>query len=49
MIRIAVKDLSFSYRPGEEVLKGITLEFDGRSTAIVGQNGSGKTTFAKLL
>jgi energy-coupling factor transport system ATP-binding protein len=49
MTRISVKDLAFSYRPGEEVLKGITLDFDGRSTAIIGQNGSGKTTFVKLL
>lgn len=49
MIRISVKDLTFSYRPGEEVLRGITLDFDGRSTAIIGQNGSGKTTFVKLL
>ena len=33
----------------EEVLKGISLVFDERSTAIIGQNGAGKTTFAKLL
>jgi energy-coupling factor transport system ATP-binding protein len=49
MNRITVKDLTFSYRPGEEILKGITLDFDGRSTAIIGQNGAGKTTFVKLL
>jgi energy-coupling factor transport system ATP-binding protein len=49
MNRISVKDLSFSYRPEEEILKGITLDFDGESTAIIGQNGAGKTTFVKLL
>lgn len=49
MSNIHVKDLHFSYIPGEEILKGIDLEFDGRSTAIIGQNGAGKTTFVKLL
>src|SRR5690606_32559091 len=29
--------------------KGITLDFDEKSTAIIGQNGAGKTTFVKLL
>jgi len=46
---IVVKDLHFAYGKGEEVLRGISLVFDGRSTAIIGQNGAGKTTFAKLL
>lgn len=49
MSNIHVKDLHFSYIPEEEILKGIDLEFDGRSTAIIGQNGAGKTTFVKLL
>ena len=43
--------VSFRY-PGseEEVLRDLNLSFDtGRKLAIVGKNGSGKTTFIKLL
>ncbi|MTI59616.1 MAG: ABC transporter ATP-binding protein [Firmicutes bacterium] len=47
--KISVENLHFSYTEEEEVLKGISLEFDHRSTAIIGQNGAGKTTFVKLL
>jgi len=48
---ISVSNLSFSYKNGGEanVLSGIDLQFDRRSTAIIGQNGAGKTTFVKLL
>ncbi|MFZ7942975.1 MULTISPECIES: energy-coupling factor ABC transporter ATP-binding protein [Bacillaceae] len=47
---IKVTDLSFSYKKdGPRVLSGLNLEFDQRSTAIIGQNGAGKTTFVKLL
>lgn len=46
---IKVSNLHFSYQPDIEVLKGIDLEIDQRSTAIIGQNGAGKTTFVKLL
>ncbi|NCO28089.1 MAG: cobalt ABC transporter ATP-binding protein [Caldiserica bacterium CG02_land_8_20_14_3_00_36_38] len=49
MNRIEVKNLRFSYRRGEEILKGMDLTFDSESTAIIGQNGAGKTTFVKLL
>ncbi len=49
MNKILVKDLHFSYKDSEEILRGISLEFDERSTAIIGQNGAGKTTFVKLL
>lgn len=49
MKKIAVNNLRFSYNLGEEILKGISLEFDDRSTAIIGQNGAGKTTFVKIL
>ncbi|WP_042357078.1 energy-coupling factor ABC transporter ATP-binding protein [Bacillus rubiinfantis] len=47
---IEVSSLSFSY-PNTDVpvLADINLEFDQRTTAIIGQNGSGKTTFVKLL
>jgi energy-coupling factor transport system ATP-binding protein len=49
LAKIKTNNLNFSYNIEEEVLKGIYLEFDERSTAIIGQNGSGKTTFVKLL
>ena len=48
---IAVRDLSFSY-PGTErtVLSSLSLFLPAGSTvAVVGENGSGKTTFVKLL
>nr|WP_211663658.1 ABC transporter ATP-binding protein [Lihuaxuella thermophila] len=46
---LSVENLHFSYTTGQDILKGITLQFDRRPTAIIGQNGAGKTTFAKLL
>lgn len=49
MNRIEVKNLHFSYTPGEEVIKNINIVLDRESTAIIGQNGAGKTTFVKLL
>lgn len=49
MSQIKIENLHFSYRPQEEILKGLELTIDERSTAIIGQNGAGKTTFVKLL
>lgn len=49
MDKIEIKNLHFYYTAGEEILKGFDLSFDTRSTAIIGQNGAGKTTFVKLL
>lgn len=49
MSKIQINDLHFSYIEAEEVLKGMSFEIDERSTAIIGQNGAGKTTFSKLL
>ena len=49
MTTIRVSNLHFSYQEDFEVLKEINVEFDHRSTAIIGQNGAGKTTFVKLL
>ncbi|AIG25844.1 ABC transporter ATP-binding protein [Brevibacillus laterosporus] len=46
---IKLMDVRFGYQNGQEVLKGISLAFDQRTTAIIGQNGAGKTTFVKLL
>lgn len=49
MSTIEIEDLHFSYGFGEEILKGLNFNIDERSTAIIGQNGAGKTTFVKLL
>lgn len=49
--QLQVNNLSFVY-PGsdQEVLSNITADFEiGKKYAIVGENGSGKTTFIKLL
>ncbi len=46
---IEVKNLSFSYIKEEIVLKNVSINFGVGSIAIIGQNGSGKTTFVKLL
>jgi len=46
---IRLKDVSFSY-DDSEVLKNISLKIEeGEFIAILGKNGSGKTTFLKLL
>lgn len=49
MGNIEVENLYFYYDKEDEILKGINLTFDKKSTAIIGQNGAGKTTFVKLL
>jgi len=42
--------LGFSYRTGGPVLKGVDVHIRaGTNVAVVGETGSGKTTFAKLL
>jgi ATP-binding cassette, subfamily B, bacterial len=47
---IRLRDVTFGYRSGENVLSGLNLAIPaGSSLAIVGQNGAGKTTLAKLL
>jgi ATP-binding cassette subfamily B protein len=47
---VAVDDLSFAYRDGPPVLHDVRVRIPaGRSVAVVGETGSGKTTFAKLL
>ncbi|GAA0923761.1 ABC transporter ATP-binding protein [Nonomuraea longicatena] len=49
-ITVAFEDVHFAYPGGEPVLRDITLELPPRSRiAVVGETGSGKTTFAKLL
>ncbi|MBR1764804.1 MAG: ABC transporter ATP-binding protein [Ruminococcus sp.] len=47
---ISFKDITFSYVPGEPVLKNLDLNVSrGQKIAIVGATGSGKTTIVNLL
>ncbi|GAA3147090.1 MULTISPECIES: ABC transporter ATP-binding protein [Nonomuraea] len=49
-IEVAFEEVHFSYPGGAPVLREITLAIPPRSrVAVVGETGSGKTTFAKLL
>ncbi|MFC3832881.1 MULTISPECIES: ABC transporter ATP-binding protein [Deinococcus] len=49
-VEITFENVSFSYLPGIEILKNISLTIDNRqSIAIVGGNGSGKSTLMKLI
>jgi energy-coupling factor transport system ATP-binding protein len=49
---ITAADLRFSYagQAADEVLRGITLQIDeGSFVVVIGRNGSGKSTFAKMI
>ncbi|MEV4346674.1 ABC transporter ATP-binding protein [Actinoplanes sp. NPDC049596] len=47
---LSADGVSYSYRPGEPVLHGVSVSFGpGEHAGIVGETGSGKTTLAKLL
>jgi ATP-binding cassette, subfamily B, bacterial len=47
---VDVTDLRFRYPTGDDVLCDVTVTIPpGRRVAVVGETGSGKTTFAKLL
>jgi putative ABC transport system ATP-binding protein len=49
-IRVQFHDVSFAYPTGPTVLADVDLEIEPRRrVAVVGETGSGKTTFAKLL
>lgn len=47
---IEFKDMSFSYNPNQELIKGFNLTIHkGQKVAIVGPTGAGKTTIVNLL
>jgi len=47
---LSAKDIRFSYDGEREILKGISLEVrKGEMLAVVGTNGAGKSTFAKVI
>lgn len=47
---IHVKDLNYSYEQGNPVIKNVSFDIEeGSYTTIIGHNGSGKSTIAKLL
>ncbi|HKC26159.1 MAG TPA: ABC transporter ATP-binding protein [Thermoanaerobaculia bacterium] len=47
---VRFEDVRFSYKPGEEVLKGVSLHArPGQTLALVGATGSGKSTIVNLL
>jgi ATP-binding cassette subfamily B protein len=49
-IDVRFEDVQFAYPGGPPVLRDVTLAIDaGQRVAIVGETGSGKSTFAKLL
>jgi ATP-binding cassette, subfamily B, bacterial len=49
-LEVAVANLGFAYRDGVPVLHDVDVRVPaGSSVAVVGETGSGKTTFAKLL
>ena len=49
-LEVRVEALEFAYRTGDRVLHGIEAVLPaGSSVAVVGETGSGKTTFVKLL
>jgi ATP-binding cassette, subfamily B (MDR/TAP), member 7 len=47
---IELKDVTFGYRPNQPILKGASFKISaGKSCAIVGTSGSGKSTVLRLL
>ena len=49
-LAVSFEDVGFAYPTGPEVLSDLTIAVTpGKRVAVVGETGSGKTTFAKLL
>src|ERR1700689_4263309 len=48
--KIEFRDVTFAYRPGETVLHGISFVAEaGKTTALVGRSGGGKSTVMNLI
>ena len=48
--RLELRQAGFAYRPGEPVLRGLDLVAEaGRTTALVGRSGAGKSTIMSLI
>ncbi len=49
-VSVAFEDVRFGYRPDREILRGVSFHVPaGRSVAVVGASGAGKSTIARLL
>lgn len=49
-LAVEFRDVSFAYRPGEPVLRGVTFRAEpGESIALVGHTGSGKSSILNLV
>jgi ATP-binding cassette subfamily B multidrug efflux pump len=47
---VELRDVSFAYKPGEDVTKNLNLRIEpGQAVAIVGPTGAGKTTLVSLI
>ena len=46
---IKFNKVSFSYDSSDNILNDVSFHIDNSCTAIVGENGCGKTTLAKLI
>ena len=47
--KIQVRNLHFGYRHGPEIFKGESFALPGKVVGIIGENGTGKTTLARIL